>query len=71
MKTTHSPIRTALVALFAALPVVAQAHPGHSAFDWFTAPPHAGHGNEYAVVLAVLGLFVLGCGAYWLASRKR
>jgi hypothetical protein len=71
MKPTHSPNRTAVVALFAALPALAHAHPGHSALDWFSNAPHAGHENEYATLLSILALIVLALAGYWLAWRKR
>jgi hypothetical protein len=69
MKLTHSPAR--LLALLSLLPTLAQAHPGHSALDWFSALPHTGHDHEYAVILTTLGLIASGFGAYWLASRRR
>jgi hypothetical protein len=69
MKLTHPTAR--LLTLLSLLPTLAQAHPGHSALDWFSAVPHPGHGEEYAVVLASLGLIAVACGAYWLAARKR
>jgi len=69
MKPTHSPAR--LLILLSLLPTLAQAHPGHSALDWFSGAPHAGHASEYAVVLNVLAIAVLAAGIYWLGSRKR
>lgn len=70
MKPTSSPLRTAalLAALF--LPMLAQAHPGHSAFD-LTAAPHPGHAGEYAVLLMVLALATVGYIGHWVISRKR
>jgi len=72
MKMTSMSARIAsVVALLAALPSLAQAHPGHSAFDWFTYGPHAGHESEYAVVFNVIAILLLAGGIYALGSRKR
>ena len=66
------PARVAsVIALVAALPTIAQAHPGHSAFDWFTYAPHAGHESEYAVLFNVLAILILAGGIYALGARKR
>ena len=53
------------------LPVIARAHPGHSAFDWFTSPPHAGHESEWTVLAVGLVLGAFCCGLVWLSSRKK
>ncbi len=72
MKLTSMPARVAsVIALVAALPTIAQAHPGHSAFDWFTYAPHAGHESEYAVLFNVLAILILAGGIYALGARKR
>jgi hypothetical protein len=72
MKPTSSTARIASIfALIAALPTLAQAHPGHSALDWFSGAPHTGHESEYAVVLNVLAILILAAGIYCLGSRKR
>lgn len=68
----HLPLRP-FPAAFAALLTTAsfaQAHPGHSAFDW-TVPPHPGHASEHALLFILLALTVVGCVAHWVASRKR
>lgn len=71
MKSNRSLTRTpALLTTLSLLPTLVQAHPGHSAFDWFSGAPHAGHESEYAVVVIILALVVFGFGA-WLVSRKR
>jgi hypothetical protein len=69
----HASLRpfTAALATFLSLAGFAQAHPGHSAFDWFSHLPHGGHENEYATLLTALGLTCAVFGACWLASRKR
>lgn len=72
MKTISFTARLAsALTLLATLPSLAQAHPGHSAFDWFSGAPHAGHESEYAVVLNVLAVTTLAAGIYWIGSRKR
>jgi len=72
MKPTSSSARLAcLLAVFAALPTRGQAHPGHSALDWFSTLPHFGHASEYAVILNALAVLILAAGVYWLGSRKR
>ena len=53
-----------------ALPLAASAHPGHFAFDWFSAPPHPGHESEYAIVLTI-GIVAAICGVCSWISRKR
>lgn len=64
--------RTAMAgAAFLVLNRPAQAHPGHFALDWFSAPPHAGHGGEYATFCLALALTALLLGAGWLATRRR
>ena len=40
---------------------LALAHPGHSAFDWFIAPPHPGHEHEIFAALLTLAI----AGAIW------
>lgn len=64
------PLPTATVLLLS-LPAFAQAHPGHSALDSFSAAPHLGHEQEYAIIVIALALIALGFSAYWLASRRR
>jgi hypothetical protein len=49
---------------------LAQAHPGHSIFDW-TVAPHAGHTGEQVAFMIVLALAAVGCAGHWLATRKR
>jgi len=72
MKLTSLSARIAsAVALLAALPSLAEAHPGHSAFDWFSYAPHAGHESEYAVLFNVLAVLILAAGIYALGTRKR
>jgi hypothetical protein len=72
MKPTSLTARIASVfALLAAWPALAEAHPGHSAFDWFSYAPHTGHESEYAVVLNVLAILIIAAGIYRLGSRKR
>ena len=72
MKPTSLTARIASVlALFAVWPALAQAHPGHSALDWFSGAPHTGHESEYAVVLNALAILILAAGIYRLGSRKR
>lgn len=62
---------TQLLAALLLLPAFAQAHPGHTAADWFSAPPHAGHEIEYAILVTVLAVAALACGIHWLRSRKK
>jgi hypothetical protein len=72
MKSTSPTARIASVlALLAAWPTLAQAHPGHSALDWFSGMPHTGHESEYAVVLNVLAILILAAGIYRLGARRR
>ncbi len=72
MKPTKSTARFAsLLALLTTLPALAQAHPGHSAVDWFTAAPHTGHESEYAMWLSIAGVLTLAFGIYRLGTRKR
>ncbi len=72
MKRTSFAARCASVlTLLAGLPALAQAHPGHSAFDWYSYAPHTGHESEYAVVLNVLAILILAAGIYGLGTRKR
>ena len=53
------------------LPVLARAHPGHSAFDVSAGPPHQGHELEIAAWLAAAALTAVLCGARWLFNRRR
>lgn len=72
MKPTSPTARIASVfALLATWPALAQAHPGHSAIDWFSGVPHPGHESEYAVVLNVLAILILAAGIYRLGTRSR
>jgi hypothetical protein len=72
MKPTSLTARIASVfALLAAWPTFAQAHPGHSALDWYSGLPHTGHESEYAVVLNVLAILILAAGVYRLGTRRR
>lgn len=72
MKLTLPTARfAALLALLTTLPALAQAHPGHSAVDWFTAAPHTGHGSEYAIWFSIAGILTLAYGIYRLGTRKR
>jgi hypothetical protein len=59
----HALLRKSAAAIAASLfsAGLAQAHPGHSAFDWFTAPPHSGH--EHEIFAALLTLAIIG--AIW------
>ncbi len=68
----HAPLRQTVTALaaFLSLAGFAQAHPGHSALDWFTAMPHPGHGAEYGTTLLAFGLTAALFGVCWLASRR-
>jgi hypothetical protein len=50
---------------------LAQAHPGHSAVDWITAPPHAGHEGEYAAMIGALAIVALAVVIYRATFRKR
>ena len=61
---------TALAALFC-LAGLAQAHPGHSAFDWQAYLPHSGHEGEYAAAVTTAALVGLMAGMCWLASRRQ
>lgn len=69
----HAPLRpiTAACAALLSLAGLAHAHPGHSAIDWFTAAPHAGHESEYGVWFSALGISTLAYGIYRLGMRKR
>jgi hypothetical protein len=69
--TTPSARFASLLALLTALPALAQAHPGHSAIDWFSAAPHAGHDSEYAIWCSAVGVLTLAYGIYRLGTRKR
>lgn len=72
MKLTLPTARfAALLALLTTLPALAQAHPGHSAVDWFTAAPHLGHESEYAIWFSIAGILTLAYGIYRLGTRKR
>ncbi len=63
---------TALVATAALFPGLSQAHPGHSAFDFSSGLPHAGHEIEVAMVLAGATLTVLLAAlARWRSGRKQ
>jgi hypothetical protein len=62
---------TSVLVLLAALPALASAHPGHSALDWFTTPPHAGHESEYGFWVSTTGILALAYGIYSLGTRKR
>ena len=71
MKLTSFTARLASVAaLLATWPTLAEAHPGHSAFDWYSYAPHTGHESEYSVVLNVLAILILATAIYCLAPRK-
>jgi hypothetical protein len=63
-----SPALSALVLL---LPALAQAHPGHSAFDATAGAPHAGHSGEWASLLVFVALTGGLLGLRWLANRQR
>jgi hypothetical protein len=63
---------TRLLALLAALPMSAEAHPGHSAFDFTAGPPHAGHESEIATLFIAAGLtMMLFAVAHWLVAGRR
>jgi len=63
----HVLLRKSVAAVAASLSSagLALGHPGHSAFDWFTAPPHSGH--EHGVFAALLTLAIVG--AIWGGCR--
>ena len=68
-KTTTS---KSIAAALASIPVLAQAHPGHSVLDFTAGPPHAGHESELGTLLIATALTVtLFAGARWLAGRRR
>ena len=72
MKQTSLTARIASVfAFLVTAPAWVHAHPGHSGLDWFTNPPHPGHGSEYSAVLNVLAVLILAAGIYRLANSKR
>ena len=72
MKLTLPTARFAsLLAFLTALPTLVQAHPGHSAVDWFSAAPHLGHESEYAIWFSAVGILTLAYGIYRLATRQR
>lgn len=56
---------TSAAALLLSMTSLAQAHPGHFALDWHSAPPHAGHGIEYGTLLLALAItgLLLAAGA--------
>ena len=70
MKPNFSLRHTAALLATLLLPTLAEAHPGHSAFDW-TVLPHNGHTSEHAVFFSLLALTAIGCVAHWMATRKR
>lgn len=51
-------------------PVLAQAHPGHSAFDPTAAMPHPGHESEYLVVAALIAIGLSLSARAWLKRRR-
>ena len=51
-------------------PALAQAHPGHSFFDFTAGPIHPGHEHEIARVLFYLGILCALLGIRWLTSRR-
>ena len=65
--------KTALISTAIALaPVLALAHPGHSALDFTAGAPHAGHESEIGTLLIATALTVaLFVGARWLTARRR
>ena len=71
MKITRRSLSTAVItSALAFAPALAQAHPGHSVFDW-TVLPHGGHESEQAFLFTILALATVGFVSHWVASRKR
>ncbi len=69
MTTKTTSIRALTIGL-SFISALAQAHPGHSAFDPTAAMPHPGHEAEY---LVVAGLIAIGLGLSvrsWLKRRR-
>jgi hypothetical protein len=70
MKSNFSLRHAAPLLAACLLPTFAQAHPGHSVFDW-TVLPHGGHESAYALLFTILALTTVCFVSYWVASRKR
>ena len=64
LRTAHA---TAVVAVF---PALANAHPGHSAFDFTSGVPHRGHESEFAILLIIAALVTLLLVARSLLGRR-
>ncbi|MDB6172747.1 MAG: hypothetical protein JWL59_2058 [Chthoniobacteraceae bacterium] len=69
MKLTRH-LSTALTSMLLLMPALAQAHPGHSAFDPTAGPVHAGHGPEWASLALFVAVSGGLLGLRWLASQR-
>lgn len=71
MKNASHRFHTLVAAALSFAPALAQAHPGHSAFDPAAGPPHAGHEHEIAAFFIALGITAAFLGARWMMARRR
>jgi hypothetical protein len=70
MKST-SPRWAIFAAAFTLFTPMAQAHPGHFAFDYSAGAPHPGHANELVSLLLSLALSALLLTASHLITKRR
>ncbi len=66
----HRILQSLFTASLLLLPALAQAHPGHSAFDPSVGLPHPGHESEWALVMILMALAAISIGARWIVSRR-
>jgi hypothetical protein len=71
MKNLLSRIPVSVAVAVILVPALAEAHPGHSVFDFRAGLPHPGHEHELATLLAAAALTTLLFTARWLFSRRR